>query len=80
MAVLDFEGPTPLYLQLAGILRDQIMSGAIAADRPIPSKRSLIEQYEVGARTVDRAVDVLRSEGLLYTAKGKGLFVRRSEP
>lgn len=78
--MLDFEGPTPLYLQLAGILRDEIMSGAIPSDRPIPSKRTLREQYEVGARTVDRAVEVLRAEGRLYTVRGKGLFVKAAQP
>lgn len=76
MAVIDFDGPVPVYQQLAAILRAQIADGTIQPDRPIPSKRSLIEQYEVGARTVDRAVDLLRGEGLIYTVRGKGLFVK----
>jgi DNA-binding GntR family transcriptional regulator len=33
--------------------------------------------YGVGAHTVDRAVDVLREEGLLQTVRGKGFFVKR---
>lgn len=79
MAVIDFDGPVPVYRQLYAILRAQIGDGTIPTDRPIPSKRSLIEQYEVGAHTVDRAVDLLRSDGLIYTVPGKGLFVKRQQ-
>jgi GntR family transcriptional regulator len=75
--VIDFDGPVPVYRQLAAILRDKIKSGEIPPARPIPSKRSLKETYGVGASTVDRAVGLLREEGLLETVLGKGLFVCR---
>jgi DNA-binding transcriptional regulator YhcF (GntR family) len=76
-AQIDREGSIPLSVQLADILRAQIADGRIRPDRAIPSKRALVEQYEVGAHTVDRAVEVLRGEGLLYTVPGKGLYVVR---
>lgn len=75
--VIDFEGPVPVYRQLAAILRERITSGEIPPARPIPSKRILKQTFGVGARTVDRAVDVLRGEGLIETVLGKGLFVRQ---
>ena len=37
--------PVPLYVQLANLLRDRIATGAIEAGRPLPSQRTLIEEY-----------------------------------
>jgi DNA-binding GntR family transcriptional regulator len=75
--VIDFDGPVPVYRQLADIIRRKISSGEIPPARPIPSKRALMQEYGVGAHTVDRAVDVLREEGHLETVLGKGLYVTR---
>lgn len=66
----------PVYLQLAAIIRAQIESGELEPRRPIPSKRYLVERYEVARSTVDKAVNVLKSEGLISTVPGRGLYVR----
>lgn len=68
-------GPVPRYAQLAAILRAQIESGELAADRPIPSKRVIKERYGVSGTTTDRAVQVLKDAGLVVTVPGLGLFV-----
>ena len=73
---IDHEGEIPVYLQLAEIIRAQIESGELRPRRPIPSKRYLVERYEVARSTVDKTVAVLKSEGLIITVPGKGLFVR----
>ena len=40
----------------------------------------LVQRYQVSTRTIDSAMAVLRSEGLIATEAGKGLFVTdRSE-
>jgi DNA-binding GntR family transcriptional regulator len=68
-------GDVPRYQQLAAILRDQIASGELQAHAPIPSKRMLRQQYGLAGNTIDKAVDVLRSEGLVKTVMGLGIFV-----
>lgn len=75
MEDIDPDGPEPVYRQLAAILREQIERGEIQPRRPIPSKAQLRGRYGVSGQTVDRAVDILRADGLLLTVKGKGLFV-----
>lgn len=72
---IDYDGPTPLYLQLAAILRGQIRSGELPANWPIPSERRLMQIYELGRDTVRHAVQVLREEGLLVAQQGRGMFV-----
>lgn len=72
---IDHDDREPVYRQLAEILRAQIASGQIAGRRAVPSKRVLMQQHGVSARTVDSAMAVLREEGLIETERGKGLFV-----
>lgn len=73
---IDHEGPEPVYRQLAAILRAQIESGELRSGRPIPSERTLTQRYGVAVGTVKKAVEVLRSEGLVQTVIGRGIFVR----
>jgi GntR family transcriptional regulator len=73
---LDYDGIVPLWEQLADILRGQIASGKIQPGRPIPSKKTLVQEYGISPTTVDRATGALKDEGLIVTVMGKGLFVR----
>jgi DNA-binding GntR family transcriptional regulator len=72
---LDRNGEIPISRQLASLLRMQIAAGDIPPGRPVPSKRYLVEQYGVAGSTVDKAMRILKDEGLIRTAKGLGLFV-----
>jgi GntR family transcriptional regulator len=65
----------PVYVQLAAILRARIDSGEIPPRRAIPSKRILMQEYEVALGTVDKALELLRADGYLKTVRGLGLFV-----
>ena len=76
---LDPEGHIQLYLQLAAILREQIESGQIPVHRAIPSKKALVQQYEVAPGTVERALGIRKDEGLIETVAGRGLYVTAPE-
>jgi len=65
----------PVYLQLAAILRGQIERGELAPRRPLPSINRLAQQYEVARGTVEKAIQVLRDEGLVRTVIGRGVYV-----
>lgn len=79
MAGIDHDSDVPVYRQLADLLRAQIERGELAPRRPIPSKRTLTQQYAVAGGTVDKAMGLLRSDGLIKTVPGKGLFVTAPE-
>ncbi|MFE7548842.1 GntR family transcriptional regulator [Streptomyces gardneri] len=72
---LDPQSATPLYVQLAEIIAQQIASGRLAPDRPIPSEPRLAEEYGVARLTARRAVQELRDRGLVITVRGKGSYV-----
>lgn len=69
----------PLYVQLAGKLRERILSGEISPTQPMPSKRALREEFGVAANTVGHAYEVLKAEGLVRTVRGLGLYPTRPE-
>jgi GntR family transcriptional regulator len=73
---IDLRSAVPAYRQLAAILRDQIRSGDLAADQPVPSETTLVQRYGVARGTVRRAIEVLRDEDLVVTVQGRGTFVK----
>lgn len=76
---LDFEGKEPLYRQLATVLRGMIESGEIPPGRRLPSKKSIQQRWEVSQNTVERALALLKDDGLIETSMGRGLFVTQPE-
>ena len=72
---IDHLGETPVYLQLAAILRDRIRSGELVIGRPLPSLPHLMQEYEISRGTAARAVRVLVEEKLVRIVPGRGAFV-----
>lgn len=72
---LDHLSTVPVYVQLADLLRRQIIGGKLKPRSPIPSSRILAQEHDVALGTVKRAVDVLRAEGLVRNVPGRGAFV-----
>ena len=70
---VDHDAEEPLYLQLAAILRAQIKAGEL--ERRVPSVKTLTQQYGVSQGTAERALAVLREEGLIRSRMGRGHFV-----
>jgi DNA-binding transcriptional MocR family regulator len=73
---LDRESPTPLYLQIAHGLREQILAGILPAGGKLPPSRRLAERLGVNRSTVVQAYGLLWSEGLLDGHVGSGTVVR----
>jgi DNA-binding GntR family transcriptional regulator len=72
---LDRDSPEALYVQLAAVLRSQIERGELTGR--VPSAKSLAQQWEVAQGTAERALALLRDEGLIASAMGRGHFVVR---
>jgi GntR family transcriptional regulator len=73
--VIDREWDEPVYQQVAGILRQQITSGQIEPRRPIPSIRTLCQDYGIARATAGKAIAVLAGEHLVRRVPGRGWFV-----
>lgn len=74
-AQLDQDSPTPLYLQLAELIRGQIRDGEIRTGDALPSERELSDAIGVSRVTVRKSLDVLLREGLLSRRHGSGTYI-----
>jgi GntR family transcriptional regulator len=72
---IDDDSPEHPYVQLAGLLREQIKAGKTGPR--VPSITELAEESGLSAATVKRSLRLLRDEGLIYTVPGRGTFVRK---
>lgn len=80
MAKLDPASPRPLYLQLAGYLRQQIDTDAWQPNTQLPPEVDLTARCSVSQGTVRQAMDLLVNQGLLQRIPGKGTFVTIRNP
>jgi DNA-binding LacI/PurR family transcriptional regulator len=71
-------GAQPIYEQTKNWLRQQIISGQMKPESPVPDEDVLATQFGISAMTVRRALIELTEEGLLKRIRGKGTFVRGS--
>lgn len=66
----------PRYLQVAGELRGEILSGKFAARDQFPTESELCQRYGVSRFTIREALRRLQSEGLIARKRGSGTVVQ----
>jgi DNA-binding GntR family transcriptional regulator len=69
------DDPRPSYVQVADDLRRAVERGEYQPGQRLPSGRALAMQYEVALNTAQRAVDLLKAEGILVSYPPRGVFV-----
>jgi DNA-binding transcriptional regulator YhcF (GntR family) len=72
---IDYESGEPVYLQIARLIRDQIIKGELPVGAQIPSGNEIHQSKGVTRMTYQHAVDQLRDAGLVVTRPGRGTFV-----
>lgn len=68
------------YHEVAARLRDAIAAGEYPRGGQLPTEEKLAERLGVHRVTVNRALSILRAEGLVYVHRGKGTFVTEIPP
>lgn len=71
---LEARGGLALYDYLYRCIRDDILSGALAAGERLPSKRALAEHLRVSVITVEGAYQQLEAEGWVESRPRRGFF------
>ena len=64
----------PIYEQITDQVKEQIMTGALAAGDALPSMRLLAKELRISVITTKRAYEELERDGYIYTVAGKGSF------
>ncbi len=71
---------SPLYLQIAEILRQNLGRGVWTPGELLPTISELSAEYSVARVTVRQAVKILEEEGLLDSRRGRGTTVLPPPP
>jgi GntR family transcriptional regulator len=66
---------SPIYMQLAQKLRQDITEGKILAGEALPSERDLCALMGASRVTVRKAIELLIEEGMLSRRQGSGTYV-----
>ena len=73
--MVAFDDRTPIYRQIAGQLREDILGGALADDEQVMSTNQYAAFHRINPATVAKAFQELVDAGLLYKKRGVGMFV-----
>ena len=73
--ILSNSSGKPIYEQIADQVKEQIMTGALAAGDALPSMRLLARELRISVITTKRAYEELERDGFLENVPGKGCFV-----
>jgi GntR family transcriptional regulator len=71
----DLNDNSPLYMQLARKLTQDVRDGRYQADQALPSERTLSEQLDVSRVTARKAIDQLVEQGLVVRRRGSGNYM-----
>lgn len=71
--------PKYRYEEIADDLQARITAGEFPPGSKLPSRRELIEEYDVTAPVIDRAMQILRVKEIIETLAGVGVYVRERE-
>ena len=73
--ILSNTSQEPIYEQIAGQIRNQIMTGELCEDELLPSIRGLAKELQISVITTKKAYEELEREGYIVSIPGKGSFV-----
>jgi len=68
----------PIYKEIALILRDRIIEGEYSEGDVLPDQESLAIEFKTSRITIRKAIQLLIDEGLLYTRRGSGTYVKNN--
>lgn len=67
----------PIYLQIAKLIEDQILTKTIQEEEQVFSTNQLAKLFNINAATALKGLNVLIDENILYKKRGVGMFVRK---
>ena len=75
MVKIDTRSHIPIYLQIVDGIRVAVAAGVYLPGEAIPTLKAMSLEVHVNPNTVQKAYDELAREGVIYSQRGKGLFV-----
>ena len=70
-----FSSDRPIFLQIAEIIKADIVSGKIEVGQKLKSVREFSAEFGANPNTVQKALAELENDGLIFTDRTNGKFV-----
>lgn len=75
MFQLNYQSHKSIYEQIVDNIKEQIITGVLKENTPLPTVRELSQLLTINPHTVQKAFQTLDQEGYIYTIANKGTFV-----
>lgn len=72
---MQFDNKIPIYLQFIDDIKNKIISGELKPGTRIPSVRDYSDIYKINPNTVQKSLEKLELEKLVYTNRTSGRFI-----
>jgi GntR family transcriptional regulator len=73
--VIVFDEGTPLFVQIAEQIADDIVDGGLAEGARVPSTNELAAFHRINPATAGKGINVLVDSGVVEKKRGLGMFV-----
>lgn len=77
LLTLDLDSEVPIYQQIRDRVVEAIADGALAEGDALPSTRQLGADLGINFHTVNKAYDLLRTQGIIRINRKSGAVIRR---
>lgn len=68
------------YKDIAATIRNRILEGQYSADGPLPEQKKLAQEFETSRMTIQKALEMLTYEGLIYSEQGVARLSNQTFP
>ena len=72
---LNPHSQTPIYIQIAEWLENEILADRLIADGKVYSQYQLAEMFNINPATAGKGLTILLEKNILYKKRGLGMFV-----
>lgn len=76
---ISFDTRTPIYMQIMSLVKRDIVTNKIKPGDKLLSVREMASELQVNPNTLQRVYQELEREGITYTQRGMGTFVKEDE-
>lgn len=66
----------PIFAKIAEGIKDRILSGELKEGEQLPSTTQLSKEVGINIATVNKGINVLVAEGVVFKKRGIGMFVQ----
>ncbi|SOC42430.1 GntR family transcriptional regulator [Ureibacillus acetophenoni] len=72
---LNAESSTPIYIQIAEWIENEILADRLISDGKVYSQYQLAEMFNINPATAGKGLTILLENNILYKKRGLGMFV-----